>query len=590
MNVLSYLPKSRSKSKRTQRFAKPPAAKVAPRPVMNQPAIPLPGDLKRKLNALRSHHRSVGISTGLAMTVGVISFLFLVQGVTDWWFDLPWFARAGFLLADIVILVSIYRRQLVGPLRKKLTLAETALLVEKKWPKLKQSIISAVELADGRANATRGSQQLLSILLQQAHAASLGLKFNEVVSTRGLRRWIILASVSVLGTAAITAATWPASIALIERIFLLNVPLPTKTIVVPITRDLIVPVGSDVEISASAQGIIPTRGRVTLTYANSAPQEFPLTVLPDKPATFSLTVHNVQSAFKYSFYLNDGHGPEFSVTAKVPPAATDLACQQIYPDYTSLPPRKLAPTDLSLLAGSHLKIQATSTDPLKKATIVLQGVTQTINATIDGSHIEADVPIPAKDVTGFSIHLVDQSGVSSANETVYPIVLLPDNPPVIKILQPKDDHETITLRAKPVIVFEATDDFGLNKLTLNYQLVAPPVAGEETTAPSDVQTLPITVKPAKDGRHYEYVLDVATQTPAWKEGYTVNYWIEATDNNTVTGPGITKTDHKQFGIVSLETKQAEILDRLKENASEIDHLSDTQQKINNDVGEAIPQK
>ncbi len=53
---------------------------------------------------------------------------------------------------------------------------------------------------------------------------------------------------------------------------------------------------------------------------------------------------------------------------------------------------------------------------------------------------------------------------------------------------------------------------------------------------------------------------------------------------------MTKTDHQQFGVISVEAKQAEIMDRLKQNAAEIDTLSNAQQKINNDVGEAIPQK
>jgi len=589
MNILSYLPKS----KRTRQKPKASAARPAPAPAVARDPIPLPGNLRQRLNALRNRHRVVGISTGLAMLLGAISLLFLVQGVSDWWFDLPVIARAGFLLADIAVLGSIYRRHLHFAWRKRLGLAETALLVEKKWPQLQQSIIAAVELSEGKSYSTRGSRQLVDVMFEQARARTVNLNFNEVIPMRALRRWLLWGGAAVLGAGAVAIVAWPSSLTLLERIFLLNVPLPTKTIVVPITRDLMVPVGSDVEISALARGIIPTHGRVTVTYAEGAPQEFPVTVLPDKPATFSFTLRNVQNAFKYSFYLGDGHGPEFTVTAKTPPTATGLECEQIYPDYTGISPRKLAPTELSLLAGSHLKVRAVSTDPLKSAKVILQGVTQTIEATLDasGTHLEADIPIPAKDLTGLSLHLVDQAGVSSANETVYPITLIPDNPPVVKVLQPADDHETITLRAKPVIAFEASDDYGLTRLTINYQLIPPMLAGEEDSRPpSEVQSIPVTIKTAKEGRHYEYVLDVTAQIPAWQEGYTVNYWIEATDNNTATGPGITKTEHKQFGIISPEAKQAEILERLKQNAAEIDTLSNTQQKINNDVGEAIPQK
>jgi hypothetical protein len=581
------LPQFLAKAKRA---TKPSAPKAKPVPVVIRDPIPLPGNLLQRLNGLRRRYKLVGVSTGVSRLVAAFSLLLLVQGVSDWWFDLPWIARAGFLLADLVVLGSIYRSDLQGALRKRLGLAETALLVEKKWPQLQQSIIAAVELTEGKSYSTRGSRQLVDVLLEQARAHTMSLNFNDVVPTSVLRRWLILCGAAVLGAGGVAVAAWPASLALIERIFLLNVPLPTKTIVVPITRDLVTPIGSDIEISALAQGIIPTHGRVTITYAQGAPQEFPVNVDPEKPATFSFTMRNVQSAFKYRFTLNDGHGPEFAVSAKVPPSATGLECQQIFPDYTGVPPRKLAPTELSLLVGSHLHVKATSTDALKSAKVVLQGLEKTIDVTLSagGTQLEADIPVPAKDLTGFSIHLVDESGVSSANETVYPITLVPDNPPVVKIVEPADDQETITLRAKPVIAFQASDDYGLTKLTISYQLIPPMAAGAtDAQPPSDVQSISIPIKP---GRDYEYVLDVGAQTPGWQEGDTVNYWVEATDNNTATGPGVTKTEHKQFGVISVEAKQAEILERLKQNAAEIDSLSTTQQKINNDVGETIPQK
>jgi hypothetical protein len=588
MKLPTFLSNPFAKTKRA-----PKVAVAKPAPVVIQDPLPLPGNLQRRLNALRRKYRLVGMTRGIAMLVGAICVLLLAQAVCDWWFDLPWFARAGFLLADLAVLGTIYRRHLHEAIRKKLNLAETALLVEKKWPLLQQSVIAAVQLTEGRPYSTRGSRQLMDVMLQQAAARTTNLDFGEVVPVRAVRRWVFGGGAAVLVALCAAVAAWPASVSLLERIFLLNVPLPTKTIVVPITRNLAVPVGSDVEVSAMAQGVIPTHGRVTVTYAQGAPQEFPVIVLADKPATFSFTLHNVQTAFKYSFTLNDGHGPEFDVIAKVPPSVTGLECEQNFPEYTGLPSRKLAPTELSLLAGSHLKLKAACSDALKSVKVILAGTTQVVDGMLDssGTHIEADIPIPAKDLVGFSLHLVDQAGVSSANETVYPIVLVPDAAPVVKVLEPVDDHETITLRAKPVIAFEAGDDYGLTSLTLNYQIIPPMVAGAEDTAPpSVVQSIAITIKPVKEGRHYEYTLDVSAQNPAWKEGDTVNYWIEAKDNNTVTGPGVTKTDHKQFGVISIEAKQAEIMERLKQNAAEIDTLSNTQQKINNDVNEAIPQK
>jgi hypothetical protein len=447
-------------------------------------------------------------------------------------------------------------------------------------------------MAEGTSNATRGSRQLVDVVLQQASARTINLDFKQVVSIAPFRRWLILGSVSALGALAVAAATWPASAALLERICLLNIPLPTKTVVVPITGDLIVPLGSDVEISAQAKGIVPERGRVFLTYAGTPAQEIPISATPDKPDVFSYVVRNVQKDFKYQFYLNDGHGAEFSVTGKVPPNIGTVDCLEVYPGYTKLPPQKLESSDLSLLAGSHLKIQTTASEPVKSATVILQGVPQKIPMTVDGSgtKLEADIPIPAKDLTGFSIHLEDSAGVSSANEAVYPIVLVLDEPPVIKVSEPAGERETITLRAKPDFVFEASDDYGLSKLALKYELVPPPVAGQEAPPALPVVEVPIELNSNADNPHYEFTLNIALQNPPWKEGWTVRYWIEATDNNTATGPGITRSDRKSFLILTPEAKQAEILKRIKDNAAALDDLSDTQQKVSNDTGEAAPQK
>jgi len=599
MKLPALLTKPKGAAKVSKKAAKKGKAAPSnkPIPVVQKkkeaiPSIPLPPALKKKLLALRRRYRVVNSSVGICMLICAISVLIYAQTVADWEFDLPWAARAVFLMLDLAILYTIFKRHLQKPLGHKLSLSETALMVEKKWPRLGQTVISAVQLADGESGATRGSDQLVDIVLQQAKARTTSLDFNEVVSTKNMRRWFIRAMVATLGALAVGAAAWPASVSLLERLCLLNVPLPTKTIVVSITHDITAPIGSDVEISAKAEGVIPWHGRVIISYDNGAPQEFPLSTRADAPTTFSYTIHNVQRAFKYRFYLNDGHGPEFDVTVKTPPAVTNVEFTEVYPDYTGLPPQPLPATGLSLLAGSHLKIKASSTDALKSAQVVLQGVTQNVEMTVDSAKtgVEADVLIPAKGVTGLSIHLVDEIGLGSANETVYPVDLVPDKAPLLKMTSPEAESETLTIRAKPVIVFEASDDYGLTKLMLNYQTTPPPVAGQEAGVPSDVQQLPIKVKTSKEGTHYEYVLDAAAQSPAWKEGWTVSYWLEATDNNTATGPGVTKTDHKQFVLVTPEAKEAEILTRIKKNATDIDTLSDTQQKVSKDVQQTIPQK
>jgi hypothetical protein len=591
MKLRSLLPRKRTTARRTAPPFSSPVRSDA-RPEAGPEPIPLPPLLQRNLVALRRHRRRVLAATGLFLLAGAVSLLLLGQALADWWFELPWLARAVFLAADAGIIVSLYRRHGHAALRRKLTLGEVALLVEKKWPQLEQSVITAVELAEGRPRATRGSGQLVGQVLELAQTRTSTLNFREVVPLAPLRRWVLLGGAALVAAMGLAAFAWPSSLALLERIALLNVPLPTRTIVRAITGDMAVPLGSDVEVSARAEGVIPRHGRLTLTYAGGAPQEISLTVRTDQPGVFSFTVHNVQNPFTYRFDLNDGSGPDFKVAAEVPPALGSVACTQVFPAYTRLPSRPLPVGNLMLLAGSRLEIKAPATVPLREAVVIEQGVSRQVPMTLDGTgtQVQGEIPIPAKDLTGFSIHLTDRAGLISTDETVFPITIEPDLPPAVKIVQPSEPHVTVTMAARPVIVFDAVDDYGIAHLTLHYQRTAAQVTGDVTGAPDLPQSISIPVKLAAEGTRYEVPFDLTGASPPWREGDVIDYWVEATDNNDVTGPGVTTTPRAQFEIVSPAAKQAEIMDRLRQAAASLGDLSNTQEKASADVGKTIPQK
>jgi len=111
----------------------------------------------------------------------------------------------------------------------------------------------------------------------------------------------------------------------------------------------------------------------------------------------------------YQFFLYDGHGSEFTVTPRIPPAVASLECQQIYPDYTKTSSAS-APAHRSLpFGGSHLKIHVNFDQSSQQRHGYTSGSAEKNRATVDDSHLnfDADIPIPAKDLTGISVHLVD---------------------------------------------------------------------------------------------------------------------------------------------------------------------------------------
>lgn len=580
-----------SAQRKGQSGMKAPCARVPSSDGYNSTLV-FPGQIDKRLAALRRRERLTAIGEGLCRMLAAVSVLLFLQAVADRWFNLPWLARAGFLAADISVLGILYWRYLDRPLRVRKSFSEVALMIEKKWPVLRQCLISTVEFAEGKKNATHGSLQLIHVVFRHAVAQTSRIDFNQVVPLRCLYRWMALGGSLALGCAILAYATRPASVVLLQRIVLMNVPLPTRTIVLPLTHDMTIPVGKDVEVSVRVQGEIPPRGRLIVTYEGESPREFAVTPKATQKDLFALTVQNVQKNFHYHFHVNDGESPTYSVKAKVPPSLVSVELVQVFPEYTNLPPQKRMPSNLSLLAGSRLKVHAVAAEPLQAATLVVQGLSQPIRMTLDDSRtrLDAEIPILSKDLTGFSIHCVDSLGVASSNDTRYPITLIPDKPPTIKILRPTSERETITPSAKPVLTFEAGDDYGLSRITLRYEMIPPSIAGQENDATQEVRSISIPAHKSDGNREYNFVFDEAVRNPPWKEGWTVSYWIEAEDNNSVTGPGVFKTDRRQFSILSTAEKQAEILNRFQQNAEAIQDLSNAQQKVSTQVGDSIPQK
>jgi hypothetical protein len=540
--------------------------------------IRLPGDLERRLVALRHRRRLIAISETIVALASVLCLLWLAQGVADWFVPLPWLVRVALFLADLAVLRWIYLHYFAADFRAGSSLSHVALLVEKRWPDLRQSLISAVELAAGGAGSTRGSYHLVFQVLDLAHERTMHLDFKEVVPWRPFLRWLLLGVLIAAGAITAMTAAWPASLMLLERVLLSPRP---QTVVVPITKDLAVPLGNDVTLSVRTAGRLPDGGRVTVRYAGFASQELPVETTPGHPDVFTLTLANVQKPFTYRFHLNDGESPEFKVDAEVPPAIASLDFAVTYPAYTGLPPEIRTASDLTILAGSRLRVTITATQDLRSATINLIGTPTPQSIEMkpgpDGKKLAGEISIPVKDLTGFSIHLVNASGFPSANETIYSVYPVPDPPPQVKLLKPLPEIETVVLHAMPLIVCEASDNFGLAKLSLKFQRVPPSVRGQPGQ-PLPVQEIPLPLDQPKTD-HVEYTLDISAQEPRWREGWTVDYWIEAVDNNSVTGPGITVSKRNHFGLVTPVEKEAEIARRLKEAATTLDNLSGEEDRL-----------
>jgi len=564
----------------------PRLAKAAAPSGHNAPA--LPAALAARLESLRRRHRLATLGVGFALAIGLACAFLVFQGAADWWFNLPWLVRAVLLIVDLGAFAWVYYCLLHHPLRVPLATVDLARLVEQRWPHLGQGLLTAAELAEGGPLTNSGSPQLAALVLADADKRAAQLDLSAVVPLRRTRLAVAMAALAVIITLVLVALAGDASVPLLKRMALFTTPHPTRTAVQPITRNVFVATGDEVKLSARATRLRPAHGRVELALPGEAAQDYALNADEVTPRVFAVTVPGPQRSFHYQFVLGDGRGEEFTVTVKNPPVVTVLACEAIHPAYTKLPPKQLDPDAVEILAGSQLVIRATASAPLRSATLILRGVAGTIEGTLDSTRtkIEATVPIPAKDLDGWSLHLVDADGVASRNDTIHPLTILPDNPPEISWVWPRAKRMTLTLRARPDWIVKAKDDFGLDRLTLYFRPV-PEEKSQENSMLFKTQSSPFALEPAPDDHQFRQKLDFSQQTFVWQVGRIVEYWAEAMDNNRVTGPGISMTRRQAILIVTPEEKTDELFERIHGRAGVIDDLAERHARATVEIEEAL---
>jgi len=522
---------------------------------------------------------------GVALLAIVVPTLFLLQGLADWWFNLSWFARLLLFLVDAAAVGFILFQFMIQPWRNRLTLETAALSVERIIP-FRSALVSAVQLAgDEAVSSDPLVKELIARVtrqLKQAHKLP-----SRVVGSAFLRRLAKWAALSLVVFAGVFVLCWPRSLVLLQRILLSRVALPTWTIVIPITRGQTVPVGADVTLSARADGHIPKSGRILVEYASGEKQEIRVAPTAADPRVFSAVMNNVQQSFRYQFALNDGVGEKFEVAARVPPLMENFAVTQEYPAYTGMGSVQMAAGNLSFLAGSKIKIEGKATQPLKSAAINLEGLGQAVDLKVVApDKFQGEFTVPAKGLTGISIPLVNSEGVPSVENTVYRVEVVPDKEPAVQLRAPTPESMTVLLASQPKLDFVVKDDFGLSKLTLKYEYTPPTPPGGDPS-PSEAREVPLELSGQTAAVQRVYAWDLGRQTPAWAEGATISYWIEAEDNNTATGPGVGRSAKKTFVVVSKDAKKAELLEMLGQKASEIDKISETQKKVNEDLDFSI---
>lgn len=544
--------------------------------------------LSDKLSAVRRKQALVAAGRGLA-AMGGLAVLMLAGGMlVDWLIELPRVFRAALLAMDVTVLSYIFLWHVAAPVLFAPDDEEMALLVERAHPEFRTRLIASVQLAHPQAVAAGASRALVQAMISQTEALARPMDFAAIIRTDNLFKTIALVVVIFVLGAGSYAYTHPVSYDLLQRALLVpGVSVPRNTRVVCLTQNRRIAIGDPVSLEAAAEGVVPELGRVDVEYASGRTQRFTLEPKSENHSIFGRTIESVQESFRYRVRLNDGISQWFNVEALPRPTLMGVEFQQHYPAYIKRPAERRSPGDLSLLAGAKLQIKLTANKRIASGAVRLVGLEQSRDLMVsgkEGNELAGTIDIPGRGLTGISFHLVDEHGIASRNETVYPVDLIPDKAPTIKIVWPDRKEELAVQQARILVAFEATDDFGLGKVVLRHKR-----EGEEY---AQAQSIELDLSDQSDLRRVNrrYLFNLGNLKPLVPEGSSVEYWLEVQDGNTVTGPGKAASDPFVVRIVSELAKRADLQNRMNDQLGTIDYVTQDQEKLNQSLGALILEK
>ena len=544
------------------------------------------GQLASQLDALRRRHVGVLALTGLAILLVVSVELLALALFVDWWLELPWAVRLGSLIAQAALATYVLLTMVIAPLIRQPNEDELALMVERARPEFRSRLIAAVQLGRSGAAAPNTSQGLVDALVQETEAMAGATDFRRVVPNDRLRMFGVMAFVVLfMITAGLVGGRETCGV-LLRRWMLSSEPVPRKTRIVVPEGDRLVGIGDNVRLEAFVQGIVPRHGKVEVKYRSRRAQDFSLEQNRDSRIQFGRTLKNVQDGFTYQFTLGDGVSQVFNVQAVPRPTVASMECVQEFPAYTGLKSVTRSLGDLSLLAGSTLVLKVSATKELRFAEARLVGVESNVALRLDAANrraLSGQFQVAAKGLTGFQVLMIDRDGMESRDSAVYRVDVLPDKLPVVRVTYPDRKEELLTRQAAMLIAFEATDDFQIAKVRLKYK-VASEGGGIESAVELDLEN----ARAAKLKRRYEW--KISDVLPGLPEGSVVEYWLEAEDNNNVTGPGLGSSDRQLIKIVSEAEKRADLLNRASDYLGSISDVVNDQEKLNRNLGVIIRAK
>ncbi|MHB8834868.1 MAG: DUF4175 family protein [Candidatus Methylomirabilia bacterium] len=477
-------------------------------------------------------------------SVALVLNVLVVERLQGW----PWVAFGLAAAGTFGLAVGALR---VGSAMARPSLVAAARRVQAAEPDLRNDVESSLDLAPLLATPAAGT----SSPLVGALVASTGERLCAAAAPRRFVSWrpartgaLLLAAGAVPLVAIQLAGGIPGTAvrALIDpRVYW---PLGQLQITVE-PGDTRIARGADLLVRVRTSGSRPAG---VLVGYSGAPGEGVAQMEPGTDGVWLWRFTAVTGEFSYRALAGATASAWYRVRVADAPAAGNFSVRYTYPAYSGLASRSVAGSgEIEALKGTSAEITFSTSVEVARAALVF-GKNRVAVRPAGGRVYHAVLYLDGE--TSYRVELEDPGGLTNGGGPEYAVRYLPDTAPAVEVSEPEGEIESDP-RGTVLVRYRCADDYGISRLAF----VARSKAGERRWA------LPLTPGARSAGGEYDWDLAQLGAEP----GDIVGGFVEAADNDTISGPKVSASAVVRVRIADPREKRERTQEAMEKLADEL---------------------
>lgn len=448
-------------------------------------------DIRHLLKQQQARVRGRFLIHGTGYVIAAAFAVMVIYYTLDRALSLPPLVRVVLSLGVLVYLAAVLRRRVLYPMRRDFGELDVAMALERRFPELRQQLVTALQLtpdsidAAGRSDVSRA---MAAEVARQAGATAAALPLKDLLNPRRTQRvWgVALAVLAITGTGAYLDGE--AVGVFTQRIFGIDASYPRETtLVIELPSDdpdlrvaqeggvtkVTLAGGADLPVIVRALGKVPDVISLSLTTPGGDTRT--QAMAPRGEDRFRYVFRRVSRGFRFQPQGGDDDGAGRVVEVEViePPRVAQVRAVLTPPAYTGQPTQTLAGGAVEGLVGTQVQILVAPTKDVDTAVLAFResGLEVPLEpeeiTTDDGTKTWYSGKFTVQDTDRYQVQLTGENGLRNANPGSWPVLALVDHGPVGRLLTPSRDGISVYLPGAVMPVrAELRDDYGLASATL----------------------------------------------------------------------------------------------------------------------------